>query len=91
MSHRLFPGLAANGVERKPLQVLVESSRVEALDHRQHRAVERKPALLEEASIGDLVGERVLERVLEIWIEPGFVEELGGLQMVLLRSEEKPL
>ena len=54
--------------------------------------VQRAPAVLEQAPVRDLVGERVLERVLELGEEPGLVEELGGLEVrelgaaLLLRS-----
>ena len=43
--------------------------------------VERPPTVLEQAPVGDLVGERVLERVLEIREEARLVEELGRLEM----------
>ena len=43
--------------------------------------VQRTPPLLQEAPIGYLVGEGVLEGVGELWEEARFVEELGGLQV----------
>jgi hypothetical protein len=43
--------------------------------------VEEAPPILEKASIGYLVGQRVLEGVLDVGEEARLVEELGGLQM----------
>ena len=43
--------------------------------------MERAPALLEHAAVGDLVGERVLEGVLEIREEARLVQELGRLEV----------
>ena len=43
--------------------------------------MERAPAPLKHACVGDLVGERVLERVLEIGKEARLVQELGGLEV----------
>ena len=51
--------------------------------HRIHDArVERASPLLEEAPVGHLVGEGMLERVLEVGEEPRLVEELSGLEPV---------
>ena len=38
------------------------------------------PAILEEAPVGDLLGQGVLERVLEFREQRGLVKELGGLE-----------
>ena len=51
-----------------------------ALDGLDDPRVEHPPALLQQAAVGDLVRERVLEGVLEIREEAGLVEELGGLE-----------
>ena len=53
---------------------------MEPLDRLHDPRVQRAPALSQEASVRDLVHERVLEGVLEIRIEAGLVQELGGLQ-----------
>ncbi len=66
----------------EPLGVLAEPVPVERLDRRDDPRVELPPALLQQPAVGDLVRERVLERVLEIRIEPGLVDELGRLQPV---------
>src|SRR5262249_5547208 len=43
-------------------------------------AMESAPPILEQTAIGHLVGESMLEGVLEIWKEPSLVEELGSLK-----------
>ena len=80
--HRLLPRLAADGVVREPLDLLGQALGVERLDGLDDPGVQRAPALLEQAAVGDLVGERVLEGVLEIREQARLVEELrrpGGV------------
>jgi hypothetical protein len=43
--------------------------------------VKGAPPLFQEALVGHLVGEGVLEGVLKVGEEPGLVEELGGLEL----------
>ena len=64
---------------REHLGVLAEAVGVQALERLEDRGVERAPALLEHAVVGHLVGEGVLERVLEVGKEPRLVQELRGL------------
>ncbi len=45
-----------------------------------NQGVEGAPSLLEQTAIGHVVGQGVLERILEVREEPGLVEELRGLQ-----------
>ena len=78
---RLLPHLAAERVVREPLDVLGEPVGVEPLDGLDDPGVEGAPPLLEQAAVGDLVGEGVLERVLEVGEEARLVEELGGLEV----------
>ena len=66
----------------EPLDLLAEAIAVERLDRLDDPRVERAAPLLQQPAVGDLVGERVLEGVLEVREEPGLVEELGGLQVV---------
>ena len=54
----------------EPLDLLAEAIPVERLDRLDDPRVQRAPALLEQAAVGHLVGERVLEGVLEIREEP---------------------
>ncbi len=56
----------------------ISSERLEGLDD---AGMQRPPPLLEQTAVGDLVGESVLEGVFVIGKQPGFVEELAGLQM----------
>ena len=80
--HRLLPQLAPEGVMGEPLDLLAEAIPVERLDRVDDPRVKLAAPLLQQAAVRDLVGERVLEGVLEIREEPGLVEELGGLQVV---------
>ena len=62
------------------LDVLREPLGVEALDGLDGPGVERAPAVLEEAPVGHLVGQRVLEGVLDVGEQARLVEELGRLE-----------
>jgi hypothetical protein len=77
---RLVPHLATERVVGHLLDVLGEPVGVHALDGADHPAVQRAPALLQQAAVHDLVRERVLERVLEVGEELGLVHELRGLE-----------
>ena len=70
------------GVMGEPLDLLSRGDRGGASRSPRRSAREARGALLQQAAVRDLVGERVLEGVLEIRKEPGLVEELGGLQVV---------
>ena len=54
---------------------------IEFLDRGDEAAVQGPASLVEEAGVRHLVGQRVLERVLEIRKEPRLVEKLGGLEI----------
>ena len=81
VAHRLVPDLALPRVVRQPLHVLDEAIGVQALDGGRHRGVKIAPALPQEARVGHVVGQRVLEGVLQIREELRLVEELRLLQM----------
>jgi hypothetical protein len=66
----------------KPLDVLLQTIRIERLDRLDDPRVKTAPALLQQAAIRDLVRESVLERILEIRIKAGLVEELRSHQVV---------
>ena len=66
---------------RQPLDLLGQPVGIEPLDRRRDPTVKLAPTPLEEAPVGDLVREGVLEGVLEVGEEPGLVEELRGLQV----------
>ena len=63
------------------MAVPFEAISVPPLDRAHERGVQRAPAVAQEASIGDLLGQRVLEGVFEIREEADLVEELGGLEV----------
>ena len=78
---RLLPQLAAQGVVGQPLGLLGDALGREPLDGLGDAGVQGAPPLVEQAPVRDFVGERVLERVLEVRKEPGLVEELRGLEV----------
>src|SRR5262245_13834543 len=63
------------------LGVLAETVPMEGLDRVDEPRVQRAPALQQQATIRDLLRERMLEGVLKIRKQPRLVEELGRLQM----------
>ena len=63
------------------LNVLKEPVRVQSLDDPDDLGMESPPLLLEEALVGHIVRQRVLESVLEIGKKLGFIEELSRLQV----------
>ena len=81
VAHRLVPDLALPRVVRQPLHVLDEAIGVQALDGGHHRGVQGAPALPQQARVGHVVGERVLEGEFQIREELRLVEELRLLQM----------
>ena len=66
IGHGLVPHLAPEGVVGQPLDLLGEPVGVESLDRLDDPRVEAAPALLEQAAVGHLVGQGVLEGVLEL-------------------------
>ena len=60
---------------------------MERLDRVHDPRVKIPSPLLQEAAVRDLMRERVREGVLEIRIEPGLIDELGGLQVVESATE----
>src|SRR6516164_4858643 len=78
--HRLLPRLAPERVISQTLHVLREPLGVEAFDGFDDPGMEGAPALLQETAVGDLMGERVFEGVLQVREETGLIQELRGLQ-----------
>ena len=72
--------LAAERVVREPLDLLGQAVGVSVSMALHDAGVQRPPPLLEQAAVGDLVGERVLERVLQVGEQARLVQELGRLQ-----------
>src|SRR5258705_8807893 len=63
---RLRPGLAEKRVARHPLDVLAEPVAVQPLEHVDDPRMERASTTEEETLVGDVVGQRVLERILQL-------------------------
>src|SRR5262245_22904326 len=64
----------------KTLDVFAKPLGVPSLDGVDNFSVERLPSLLDEARVGDLVREGMLERELDVWEQLRLVHELGGLE-----------
>src|SRR5688500_15622577 len=79
--HSLCPELPPQRVVREALDVLGEAAGMQSLDGLDNTGVQRPAAILEQAPISDLVGQRVLEGVFDIREQAGLVEELSGLQV----------
>jgi hypothetical protein len=75
-----LPELAADRMVGQPLDLLCESIAMDHLDGGHQAGMESAPPLTEQAPIRHLVGEGVLERVLQLREEARFIEELRRLQ-----------
>jgi hypothetical protein len=64
----------------QPLHVLGQAVGVQCLDGLHNLPMYGTPPLVEQAAVGDLVRERVLEGVFEIGEQRRLVQELRGLQ-----------
>src|SRR5438876_12403433 len=78
---RLLPYLAPEGMVSQAFDLLGQPIGVEGLDGLHDPSMERAPAVVEHARVGDLVGEGVLESVLEIREDARLVEKLRGLEV----------
>src|SRR5262249_6536365 len=78
----LLTQLSSQRVMGEPLHLSAQVILVEPLDRIDDPAVKRSATLAQQSAVRDLVQERMLEGVLEIRIEAGLVQELGGLQGV---------
>ena len=68
------------GVVGQPLCLLGDALSREPLDRLGDAGVQRALLVAEQPVVRHLVCERVLERVLQVWKESSFVEELGSLE-----------
>jgi hypothetical protein len=71
----------------QPLQVLAEAVRIEGLDDLDDPRVESLPPVPGEAAIRDILGEGVLEGVLQLRKQSRLVEKLRGLQAAQAGSQ----
>ncbi|HSE94534.1 MAG TPA: hypothetical protein VLD61_01500, partial [Methylomirabilota bacterium] len=74
------PRLTPEGVVSELFDVLCQPFGMEPLDGFYDLAIESAPPVVEEAPVGHVMGQGVLEGVLEVREEPRLVEELGGLE-----------
>src|SRR3712207_5211878 len=70
IGYRLVPHLATHGMERQQLHLLALAVGIERLERLDDPRVQGTPPFLEQAPVGDLVRERVLERVFEVREQP---------------------
>src|SRR5262249_30101610 len=61
--------------------LLREPLRVQRLDRRDDASVQSAPPVLQDAPVGHLMRERMLEGVFEVRKDARLVQELGGLEM----------
>jgi hypothetical protein len=80
--HRLLTQFTPERVMGEPLDLLPDAIPIQRLDRADDPRVQLPASVMQETAIGHLVSERMLEGVLEVGIEPGLVDELGGLQTV---------
>src|SRR5262249_58174334 len=66
---------------RQPLHVLREPLRVQRLDRRDDASVQSPPPVLQDAPVGHLVRQRMLEGVFEVREDARLVQELGRLEV----------
>ena len=86
----LVPHLAPQGMVRQAFDLLghpVPSERLQGLDD---AGMQRPPPLLEQAAVGHLVGQGVLEGVLALGEEARLVEELGRLEVREAAVQRRP-
>jgi hypothetical protein len=81
ISRGLLPDFAAERVVREALDLLGLAAGIERFDRLHDPRVQSPPALLEQAPVGHLVRQRMLEGVFEFGKQARFVQELGGLEM----------
>ena len=81
VAQRLVPALSSLGVVGQALDVLGKSVGIERLDGGDDARVQRLAAFLEKAAVGHLMGQGVLERVLQRREQARFVEEFRRLKM----------
>ena len=81
VAHRLLPQLPAQRVVGEALDLFIQPVCVESLDRANNLRVQRLAPLLQQAAVGHLVGQRVLEGVLQVREELRLVDELRFLQV----------
>src|SRR5262245_13803983 len=70
IADRLFSEFASKGVIGEPFDLWVEVIGMERLDGGDDPPMKLTPTIAQEPTIGDFVGERVLETVFDVGVEP---------------------
>src|SRR5439155_18833876 len=78
--HGLLPELAPECMVSERLDLFAEPIDVQAFDGAHDTPVEEPAELLQQSPVGHLVGQSVLEGVLEVGKQLGLDEEFGRLQ-----------
>src|SRR5215813_1178039 len=81
VGNRLLPCLALKRVMAQTLDLFGQALGIERLDRVDDLGMELTPPVVEHAPVGDIVGERMLEGVLDIRKQAGLVQELGRLEV----------
>ena len=74
---------------RQPVERVGQSLAEAALDRHDDALVEGMTPIADEGPVGDLVGERVLERVLRLRQHPHFQEQLAGAEPAQGRRDRR--
>jgi hypothetical protein len=85
----LGPHLAPEGMVGQPFHLLGHLVSGKCLQGRDDPSMECPPPLLEQRLIGHLLGEGVLEGILDVGEEARLIEEFGGLQMCEAQAQRR--
>ena len=81
VGHGLVPHLAPQGMVGQPFHLVGEPVGIALFDSRDDTAMQQALPLAQQPPIGHLVRQGVLEGIVALGKQAGFVEELGGLQV----------
>src|SRR5206468_3302534 len=77
----LVPNFAAEGMVGQAVDVLSQPVSMQVLNRRQDPSVEGPPSIREDACVGHLVAQSVLEDVFPLWDELRLMEELAPMKL----------
>ena len=82
VGHGLVPHLAPQGMVRQPFDLLGQPARApSALEGLDNARVQHPPPLLQQAAVGHLVRQGMLEGVVLLGEQAGLIQKLGRLQV----------
>jgi hypothetical protein len=81
VQNRFVPDFAPQGMVRQPIDLFGQTIRIVLLQGCNDLCMQGSPPLMQQATIGNLVGQRMFEGVDLFRVETGLVEKLGSLQM----------